>query len=147
MNMIDHHSWLVESNLLTDEMKDNVAMGAYCIIEDVIEASTSIDFEQHIVSYKLLLSDELYNNLMLLEKFDNGGDLGFFEMRRLKKFLIAKKKTDETGLGYKLERIADQFIKAYLSEKWSTKVEFKSVNDYDGEKDLWLHSEDNTESI
>lgn len=147
MNMIDHHSWLVESNLLTDEMKDNIAMGAYCIVEDVMEASTSIDFETHTVNYKLLIPDALYSQLMLLERFESGDDLGFFEMRRLKKFLMAKKKTDETGLGYKLEKIADTFIKAYLNDKWSTKVEFKSVNDYDGEKDLWLHSEDNQESF
>lgn len=146
MNFINHHKWLVDSDLLTDEMRDNVAMGAYCLIEGVVEASTNMDFETHTVSYKLLLPEVLYVNLTLLNKYENKEDLGFFEMRRLKKFLTAKKENDESGLGYKLEDIANTFIKAYLNEKWSVKVDFRSVNDYDGKANLWLHSEDNPES-
>ena len=76
MNFIDHHKWLVESNLFTDEMKDNLAMGAYCLVEEVLEAATFIDFDKHIVHYKLLLPEALANNLELLNKFENGDDLG-----------------------------------------------------------------------
>lgn len=142
MDFMNHHKWLVESNLLTDEMKDNVAMAAYVIIEDVIDASTFIDFENYIVNYRLLLPEALVKNLELLRRYENGDSIGFFEMRRLKKFLIAKKAQDESGMGYKLESIADAFIKTYLNDKWKTKVEFKSVKNYDGKKNLWLHSED-----
>lgn len=146
MNFIDHHKWLVESNLLTDEMKDNVAMCAYALVEEVVEAATFMDFDNHTVHYKLLLPEELCKGLHLLQKFENGDDLGFFEMRRLKKFLQAKKQTDESGLGYKLEDIANRFVKGYLSEKWSAKVDFKSVKDYDGKAHLWLHNEDDQQS-
>lgn len=146
MNFIDHHSWLVESNLLTDEMKDNVAMGAYCLVEEVVEASTSLDFEDNTVHYKLLLPEYLCKNLRLLQRYENGDDLGFFEARRLKKFLEKKKENDESGFGYKLEDIADKFIKAYLNEKWSAKVDFKSVKDDNGKAHLWLHREDNKRS-
>lgn len=146
MNFVDHHKWLVESNLFTDEMKDTIAMGAYCIVEDVVDASTALDFENHIVCYKLLLPDRLTENLSLLERFESGEDLGFFEMRRLRNFIKAKKENDESGFGYKLEDIANRFVKAYLSNKWSAKVEFKSVSNNDGEKDLWLHKQDNSKS-
>lgn len=146
MNFIDHHKWLVESNLFTDEMKDNIAMGAYCLVEEVREAATFIDFDNHTVHYRLLIPDALAKGLVLLNRFERGDDLGFFEMRRLKKFLQAKKENDESGFGYKLEEIADRFVKGYLSDKWSAKVEFKSVKDYDGEKDTWLHSKDDLTS-
>ena len=143
MDYINHHKWLVDSNLLTDEMKDNVAMVALCLIEDVLDSSTSIDFDNKTVYYRLLLSEGLVDNLELLKRYESGDSLGFFEMRRLTKFLKAKKSHDESGMGYKLEKIADSFIKAYLTNEWTTKVEFKSVNDYDGEKDIWLHGESN----
>ena len=146
MDFMNHHKWLVESNLLTDEMKDNVAMGAFCIIENVVDASTIIDFENHIVHYKLLLPPDLVDGLGLLEKYETTKDLGFFEMRRLKKFLLNKKAQDESGMGYKLEQIANTFIKAYLNKKWETKVEFRSVKDYDGKENLWLHSKDDQKS-
>lgn len=146
MNFIDHHSWLVESNLLTDEMKDNVAMGAYCLVEEVVEASTSIDFETNTVHYRLLLPEHLCKGLRLLNRYENGNDLGFFEYRRLKKFLEKKKQNDESGFGYKLEEIANRFIRSYLNDKWSAKVDFKSVNDDDGKANLWLHREDNQQS-
>lgn len=146
MNYIDHHKWLVENNLLTDEMRDNVGMVAYCLVEDVLDSATFMDFENHTVYYRLLIPEALANNLALLKRYEDGDDLGFFEMRRLKKFLEKKKQNDESGLGYDLEKIANSFLKSYLSNNWSAKVEFKSVKDYDGEKDLWLHSLDYSES-
>ena len=112
---IDHHSWLVNNNLLTDEMKDNVATVAYLLVEDVKDAVTSIDFNGKKVIYNLLLPGQLYDNLMLLEKFNNGEKIGFFESFRLKKFIKVKKSNDETGMGYKLEQIANNFIKGYLN--------------------------------
>lgn len=145
MDYINHHKWLVESNLLTDEMKDNVAMVAYCLVEDVLDATTFMDFESCIVRYRILISDNLASNIKLLERYKSTKDLGFFEMRRLKKFLKNKRDNDESGLGYDLEKIANSFLKSYLSNKWSAKVEFKSVKDYDGKKDLWLHNEDNSQ--
>ena len=146
MNFIDHHKWLVENNLLTDEMKDNIGMVAYCLVEDVLDSSTFMDFKNYTVSYRILLPEALAKNLILLERYKTGDSLGFFEMRRLKNFLEKKKKNDETGLGYDLEKIANNFLKAYLSDKWSAKVEYKSVKNYDGEKDSWLHSMDYSES-
>ena len=143
MILIDHHQWLVENNLLTEEMKNNVAMLAYCLIEDTIDASTDIDFENKNISYKLIIPDELYKNLLLLENYKKKKELGFFERRRLKKFLLKKKENDESGLGYELKDIADKFIKTYFNKEWSTKVEFKSVKNYDGTKDSWLHAKDN----
>jgi hypothetical protein len=143
MIFIDHHKWLVESNLLTEEMKNNVAMLSYCLVEDTVDAATNIDFENKLVTYKLVLNADLYNNLKLLERYENREKLGFFEMRRLKKFLVQKSENDETGLGYKLEEIANRFIKSYLSKEWNTKVLYKSVKDYDGKKDLWLSGENN----
>jgi hypothetical protein len=67
--------------------------------------------------------------------------LGFFEMRRLKNFLQTKKENDELGMGYKLEDIANKFVKSYLSDKWSAKLEVISEKDYDASKDPWLHSQ------
>jgi len=143
MIFIDHHKWLVENNLLTEEMKNNIGMLAYCLIEDTIDASTNIDFENKSISYKLIIPDELYRNLLLLETYKNKKELGFFERRRLKKFLLKKKENDESGLGYELEEIANKFIKAYFNNEWRARVEFKSLKDYDGTKDSWLHVKDN----
>lgn len=146
MIFLDHHKWLVENNLLTEEMKNNVGMLAYCLVEDTIDASTQIDFDNKRVSYKLIISDDLYSNLKLLTEYKDKKDLGFFQMRRLKKFLLKKKENDESGLGYELEDIANKFIKAYFNKEWSAKVEFKSIKDYDGKKDLWLHEKDNQQT-
>lgn len=141
---IDHHSWLVNNNLLTDEMKDNVATAGYCLVENVLETSATIDFNKKVVTYNILLPKKLYDNLMLLERFTNGEKIGFFESIRLKKFVKAKKEHDETGMGYKLEDIGNQFIKAYLGKEWNVQVElFKDGNE---EKDFWLHSEGNTQT-
>lgn len=145
MNYVNHHKWLVDNNLLTDEMKDNVAMVAYCLIEDVTDSATFIDFDSNTVYYRLLLPEKLVKNLKLLSRYEAGDELGFFEMRKLKKFLQNKKENDESGFGYDLETIANSFLKSYLSEKWRAKIEYKSVNDYDGEKDLWLHNMDYSE--
>ena len=142
MIFLDHHKWLVENNLLTDEMKNNVGMLAYCLIEDTVVASTNIDFENKVVSYKLVIPDELHDNLLLLETYKSKKDLGFFKMRRLKAFLVKKKQNDESGLGYELEDIANKFIKAYFNNEWRAKVEFKSLKNYDGAKDSWLHAKD-----
>lgn len=137
---IDHHQWLVRNNLLTDHMKDNVAMCAYCLVEDVIDARTSIDFNTKIVHYKLLLPSELYDNIMLLEKFENGEKIGFFDSLKLKKFIKTKKENDETGMGYKLEEIGNKFIKAYLNEEWNVNIMiYKEARDE--EEDFWLHHE------
>lgn len=146
MNFMNHHKWLVESNLLTDEMRDNIAMAAYCIVENVIDAATVIDFEDHTVYYRILLPNDLVKNLNLLKKFENDQSLGFFEMRRLKKFLKEKQNNDESGMGYNLEKIANTFVQAYLSDKWKTKVEYRSVKTHDEAKDKWLHSSDYQQS-
>lgn len=141
MDFIDHHKWLVENNLLTDEIRDNVAMAAFCIVEDVVDARTKMDFNESVVHYKLILTEQLYNNIKLLERYEETKDIGFFEMRRLKKFLATKKENDELGLGYKLELIANKFVKSYLSNKWRATVEIVSKKDYDASKDPWLHSQ------
>lgn len=143
MIFVDHHKWLVESNLLTEEMKCNVATLAYCLVEDTLEAATDIDFINKVITYKLVIPDSLFNNLQLLDSYKKGTKLGFFEMRRLRKFLLKKKQNDETGLGYELEDIANKFIRAYFNDTWSAKVEFRSIKNYDGKKDLWLHGENN----
>ena len=136
---MDHHSWLVSNNLLTDEMKDNVAIAGYCLVEDVLDTAASIDFNQKIVSYKILLPVKLYDNLMLLQRFSSGEKIGFFDSMRLKKFIKAKSEHDETGMGYRLEDIGNQFIKAYLGKEWTVQIElFKEGNE---EEDFWLHSE------
>ena len=135
-----HHDWLVSTNLFTDQMKDNIAMCGYCLIEDVKDVSTSIDFNDKVVTYRLLLPEELYDNLKLLEKFQKGQEIGFFKSLKLKKFIKAKKEADDTGLGYKLEEIGNRFVQAYLTKDWSVSVEiFKEVRDE--EEDFWLHNE------
>jgi hypothetical protein len=141
MNFIDHHKWLVDNNLLTDEIRDNVAMAAYCIVEDVKNAFTRMDFNENVVHYKIVLTDELFSNIQLLQRYEATKRLGFFEMRRLKNFLQTKKENDELGMGYKLEDIANKFVKSYLSDKWSAKLEVISEKDYDASKDPWLHSQ------
>jgi hypothetical protein len=146
MIFVDHHKWLVESNLLTDEMKNNVGMLAYCLIEDTIEASTDIDFENKKVNYRLVIPNNLFDDLMMLKKYEEGNKLGFFEMRRLRSFLVKKRENDESGFGYKLDDIANKFIKAYFNDNWSAKVEFKSIKDYDGKKDIWLHAKNDQQS-
>jgi hypothetical protein len=141
MNFIDHHKWLVDNNLLTDEIKDNVAMAAYCIVEDVKNAFTKMDFNNNIVNYVIILPDELYNNIQLLQRYEATKKLGFFEMRRLKKFLQAKKENDEFAMGYKLDDIANKFVKSYLSDKWSARLTIVSEKNYDASKDPWLYSQ------
>ena len=137
--ILNHHSWLVGNNLLTDEMKDNIATAGFCLCEGVLDTAASIDFNSKTVSYKILIPIKLHDNLMLLEKFNKGESIGFFESMRLKKFIQAKSKSDETGMGYRLEDIGNHFIKAYLSREWNVQVElFKEGNE---EEDFWLHSE------
>jgi hypothetical protein len=142
VNYIDHHQWLVDNNMLTDQIKDNVAMAGYCLIEGVKDVNTSIDFSGRLVSYKILLPDELYNNLMLLKQFSDGKDLGFFESMRLRKFLKVKKQNDDSGLGYNLENIGNKFVKGYLSKEWSVKIDLIKENS-DEAKNFWLHSDTN----
>lgn len=137
---LGHHHWLVEHNLLTDQMKDNVAMCGYCLIEEVIDVHTSIDFNEKAVNYKLLLPSDLYDNLKLLEKFEKGEKIGFFESLKLRKFIKSKRENDETGMGYKLEEIGDTFIKAYLSKEWSVSVQIYKEN-RDEKEDFWLRDE------
>jgi hypothetical protein len=141
MDFIDHHKWLVENNLLTDEIRDNIAMAAYLIVEEVKDGQTRIDFNESLVRYKLVLPDTLYSNIKLLERYEQTKDVGFFEARRLKKFLEHKRENDELGLGYRLETIATKFVKSYLSDKWRATVEIVSEKDYDASKDPWLHSQ------
>ena len=136
---MDHHSWLVGNNLLTDEMKDNIASAGFCLVEGVLDSAATIDFNNKQVDYKILVPVKLYDNLMLLEKFNETGEIGFFESFKLKKFIKAKKEHDETGMGYRLQDIGNQYIKTYLSKEWNVRVElFKEGNE---EKDFWLHSE------
>ena len=136
---MDHHSWLVGNNLLTDEMKDNIASAGFCLVEGVLDSAATIDFNNKQVDYKILVPVKLYDNLMLLEKFNETGEIGFFESFKLKKFIKAKKEHDETGMGYRLQDIGNQFIKTYLSKEWNVRIElFKEGNE---EKDFWLHSE------
>jgi hypothetical protein len=71
MNFIDHHKWLVDNNLLTDEIRDNVAMAAYCIVEDVKNAFTRMDFNENVVHYKIVLTDELFSNIQLLQRYES----------------------------------------------------------------------------
>ena len=139
---LDHHQWLVNNNLLTDQMKDNIAMCGYCLVEDTLDVQTYIDFNKSTVVYELLLPPKLHDNLMLLKKFKEGGKIGFFESFRLRKFIKSKKEHDETGMGYELEEIGNKFVRSYLSDNWSVQVKLsKEVGDE--EKDLWLHSEGN----
>jgi len=128
VNYIDHHKWLVNNNILTDQVKDTIAMCGYCLIEDTKDVSTSIDFNNKVVYYKLLISAKLYDNVMLLDKFNNGGKIGFFESFKLKKFIKNKKQNDETGLGYNVEEIGNRFIRNYLTKEWSVKVKLFKEN-------------------
>jgi len=142
---MDHHGWLVSNNLLTDQMKDNVAMCGYCLVEGILDVNTSLDFNDKKVTYMLKLPSNLYSNLKLLEKFKNGDNIGFFRTLKLKKFIKIKKKNDESGMGYNLEAIGNKFIKAYLNEEWKVSIElFKE--DKNEEKDFWLHNEGNKSS-
>jgi hypothetical protein len=141
MNFVDHHKWLVENNLLTDEIKNNVAMAAYLIVEEVKDAQTKMDFNANIVNFKLILPDDLFSNIKLLEKYEQTKNIGFWEMRRLKKFLENKKQNDEMGMGYRLDDIANKFVKSYLTDKWRATVIIVSEKDYDASKDPWLHSQ------
>jgi len=142
---MNHHSWLVNANLLTDEMRDNVHMAGLCIVEDVLDVGTSIDFNKKEVKYRLLLPSKLYDNLKLLEKFEKGNNIGFFNSLKLKRFIKSKRETDETGLGYKLQEIGERFIKSYLSKEWSVSVEIYK-EEKDEKQDFWLHSEENQPS-
>ena len=137
---VDHHSWLVDNNLFTDQMKDNIAMCGYCLVEEVIDVMTSIDFNERVVKYRLLLPADLYDNLKLLEKFEAGEKIGFFESLKLKKFIKSKRENDDTGMGYKLEEIGEKFIRAYLNKDWQVSVEiFKEKRDE--KEDFWLRDE------
>jgi len=136
-NYIDHHKWLISNNLMTDQVKDNIAMCGYCLIEEVKDLNTSIDFESKMVTYDILLPANLYDNLMLIEKFKSGEDIGFFNSIKLKKFLKNKADKDETSMGYDLQAIANKFIKSYLNNEWSVKVNVFKENK-NGRQDFWL---------
>ena len=129
---IDHHTFLVQSGLFTDEMKDNVSMAGYCIIEHVKEVETSIDFNENIVTYNLLLPSELCENIRLLYRFKNKESIGFWNSLKLKKFLKNKRQAEienENGIaGYELDEIANKFVKNYLNNKWSAKVEIYNAD-------------------
>ena len=142
---VDHHAWLVENNLLTDQMQDTIAMGAFCLVEGTLNAETFIDFNQKTVFYKLMLEPRLYENLKLLEKFEAGEEIGFFESMRLKKFIKSKKEADNTGMGYRLKDIGDKFIKAYLTPEWEVSVEISKDFKNEGE-DFWICGEENQSS-
>jgi len=137
---VDHHSFLVEHNLFTEEMKDNVAMAGYCIVENVKDVDTKIDFNELKVTYKLLLPGDLYNNLKLLERFEKGESVGFWNSMKLKKFLKRKREIEEadsTGIiGYKLDKIANKFVKTYLNNKWSASVIILNADNEDESKDF-----------
>lgn len=137
---IDHHSFLVEHNLFTEEMKDNVAMAGYCVVEGVKDVATAIDFNTNTVKYYLLLPGKLYNNLKLLERFESGKDIGLWGAIKLKMFLRKKRKietTDGVGIvGYKLDKIANDFLKNYLNDKWRASVEIFNADDKDESKDF-----------
>jgi hypothetical protein len=136
MDYVDHHKWLVNNNILTDHVKDTIAMGGYCLLEEVKDVKTSIDFNDKIVTYSLLIPDKLYENIELLNRFNSGENIGLFESFRLKKFIKNKKESDEIGLGYNLEEIGNRFIKNYLTKDWSVKISlFKDSGDQ--AKDFW----------
>lgn len=137
---MDHHSWLVNANLLTEEMKDNIHMAGLCIVEDTLDVGTFIDFNSKEVKYRLLLPSKLYDNIKLLEEFEKGNDIGFFNYFKLKKFIKAKRKTDETGMGYKLQAIGEKFVKGYLNKEWSASVEIYKEDDNE-KKDFCLYDE------
>lgn len=142
---VQHHDWLVNNNLFTDQMKDNIAMCGYCLVEDVKDVYTSLDFNNKIVIYKLLLPSNLYDNLMLLDKFESGDNIGFWDSIKLKKFIKSKKANDDTGMGYKLEEIGNKFIRAYLNNEW--RVEVKLYKEARDEKEnFWIRDEGNQSS-
>lgn len=139
---INHHSFLVENNLFTEEMKDNVAMAGYCIVEGVKDVSTVIDFNANTVSYQLLLPGKLYNNLKLLERFESGESIGIIGSIKLKMFLRKKRKletADGMGIvGYDLNKIADTFLKKYLNNKWRASVEILNADNKDESKNFGI---------
>lgn len=141
---IDHHSFLVKHNLFTDEMKDNIAMAGHCIVESVKDVETVIDFNNNSVAYNLLLPSELYKNLKLLERFENGENIGFWNSIRLKKFLKKKREIEEANdagsMGYQLDLIANKFLKAYLSDEWSASVNIYDADNKDESKNFGLGS-------
>jgi len=132
---VDHHSFLVEHNLLTDEMKDNVSMAGYCIVEHVKEVETIIDFNSRTIQYHLLLPNVLCKNLKLLDKFRNGENIGLWNSIRLKKFLKNKREAEIINdfeiAGYELEEIANKFVKNYLNNKWSASVKIYNADNKD----------------
>jgi hypothetical protein len=144
INYIDHHKWLVNNNILTDQVKDTIAMCGYCLIEDTKDVGTSIDFNNKVVSYRLLVPAKLYDNVMLLDRFNNGEKIGFFESLRLKKFIKAKKQNDETGLGYNIEEIGNRFIRNYLTKEWSVKVKLFKENSHEA-NNFW-NTDDNADN-
>jgi len=137
---LDHHTWLVSSNLFTEEMKDHIAMGGYCLLENVKDVSTSIDFNTKIITYHVLIPQKLYDRITLLNKFEKGENIGIFEYLKLKAFIRSKRKNDESGMGYRLKDIGNRFIKNYLNKEWSVEIKlFKEGKD--GEKDFWLRDD------
>lgn len=120
---MDHHSWLVSTNLFTDKMKDDLATAGYFLVEDVIDVYPSIDFNDKIIVYNLIIQDKLHEDLMLLKDFKNGKDIGFWKSRRLKKFLENKRQNDDSGMGYELVKVANKFVKKYLDDNWRAEVE------------------------
>lgn len=139
---VDHHSFLVEHNMFTEEMKDNVAMAGYCVVEGVKDVSTVIDFNANTVAYQLLLPSELYNSLRLLEKFKKGESIGLWGYIKLKMFLRKKRKIESADgdgiVGYNLEKIADTFLKKYLSDKWRASVEILNADNKDESKNFGI---------
>jgi hypothetical protein len=80
----------------------------------------------------------LTDNMNLLNRYKKDPkSLGFFETRRLNKFLTKKANNDETGLHYDLKAIAERFIHAYLSKDWSVKVEYRYFSSEIDQR-LWL---------
>lgn len=151
---IDHHSFLIEHNLFTDEMKDNIAMAGHCIVERTKDVTTRMDFNDNHITYFLLLPGDLYDNLKLLERFKNGEKIGFWKSRKLRSFLREKKKIEEANskefgfdgfgaMGYNLDLIANKFIKAYLGVKWSASVEIFNADDKDESENFGVRSSGN----
>jgi hypothetical protein len=140
MDYIDHHKWLISNNMLTDHIKDTIAMAGYCLLEEVKDVSTSIDFNNKKVTYKLLLPKKLYDNMMLLDRFNKGKKISFLESFRLRRFVKSKNKNDETNFGYNLEEVANKFIKNYLTKEWSTEVSLFKENS-DEAKNFWLRGD------
>jgi hypothetical protein len=127
-------------------MKDDIAMAGYLIVENTIDVYPSIDFNDKIVIYRLILPNDLHDNLKLLNKFKNGDSIGFWKSRRLKKFLEKKRATDDSGMGYDLEHIANSFLKGYLNNNWNAKVEIYKEENRDEIENSILHSEGNTQT-